>query len=187
MRVSSELQLGDLLEGGATREAGSTVAESLVVLYRVGTHQIWRRRRAARSSTSQGRTKPLCARTTGLNRETSEGKTDVSPRSFFFLREPQGAANGQDSWGFFRDAQQQAFGRLDAGSRAGFTSSRPPPPWTSVFQISLFSVQCVALRNVDLLLKINWLERDLSGLLLRTMVVGRQQQSESMEVALNME
>ena len=36
----------------------------------------------------------------------------------------QGAANGQDSWGFFRDAQ--GFGRLDAGSRAGFTSSRPP-------------------------------------------------------------
>ena len=40
-------------------------------------------------------------------------------------------ANGQDSWGFFRDAR--GFGRLDAGSRAGFTSSRPPPPWISVF------------------------------------------------------
>ena len=40
----------------------------------------------------------------------------------------QGAANGQDSWGFFKDAQ--GFGRLDAGSRAGFTSPRPPPPWT---------------------------------------------------------
>ena len=48
----------------------------------------------------------------------------------------QGAANGQDSGGFFRDAQ--GFGRLDAGSRAGFTSSRPPPPWTSFFQLSLF-------------------------------------------------
>ena len=42
----------------------------------------------------------------------------------------QGAANGQDSWGFFRDAQ--GFGRLEAGSRAGSTSSRPLPPWTSV-------------------------------------------------------
>ena len=40
-----------------------------------------------------------------------------------------------DSSGFFKDAQ--GFGRLDAGSRAGFTSSRPPPPWTSVFQFSL--------------------------------------------------
>ena len=48
----------------------------------------------------------------------------------------QGAANEQDSWGFFRDAH--GFGRLDAGSRAGFTSSRPPSPWTSVFQFSLF-------------------------------------------------
>ena len=48
----------------------------------------------------------------------------------------QGAANGQDSWGFFKDAQ--GFGRLDAGSRAGFTSSRPPPPSASVFQFSLF-------------------------------------------------
>ena len=36
--ASSELQFGALREGGDTREAGSTVAESLVVLYRVGTH-----------------------------------------------------------------------------------------------------------------------------------------------------
>ena len=49
----------------------------------------------------------------------------------------QGAANGQDSCFFFRDAQ--GFGRLDAGSRAGFTSSRSPPPsWTSIFQFSFF-------------------------------------------------
>ena len=65
-----------MLKSG-TREAGSTVAESLVVPYRVGTHQIWRRRRAARSSMSQGRAKPLCSRITGLNREVSEGKADV--------------------------------------------------------------------------------------------------------------
>ena len=47
----------------------------------------------------------------------------------------QGAANGQDSSRFCRDAQ--GFGRLDAGSRAGFTSSRPPLPWTWVFQFYL--------------------------------------------------
>ena len=41
MCASSELQFGALREGDGTREAGSTVAESLVVLYRVGTHQIW--------------------------------------------------------------------------------------------------------------------------------------------------
>ena len=52
-------------------------AESLVVLYRVGTHQIRRKRGEARSSTSQGRAEPLCARITGLNREVSEGKAYV--------------------------------------------------------------------------------------------------------------
>ena len=30
------------------------------------------------------------------------------------------------------------FERLDAGSRTSFTSSRSPPPWTSVFQFYLF-------------------------------------------------
>ena len=79
MCASSELQLGTLREGGGTREAGSTVvAESLVVLYRVGTHQIRRRRwRAARSLTSQGRAALLCARIKGANREVSEGIADV--------------------------------------------------------------------------------------------------------------
>ena len=33
-----------------------------------------------------GRAEPLCARITGLNREVSEGKADVWPRPFFFLR-----------------------------------------------------------------------------------------------------
>ena len=61
----------------------------------------------------------------------------ISDHSLFSSYEgQQEAANGQDSWGFFRDAQ--GFRRLDAGSRAGFTSSRPPPPWTSVFHFSLY-------------------------------------------------
>ena len=77
MCASSELQFGALRESGGMREAGSTVAESLVVLYRVDTHQIWRRRRASRSSTSEGRVEPLCARIKGANREISEGKADV--------------------------------------------------------------------------------------------------------------
>ena len=37
---------------------------------------------------------------------------------------------------FFRDAQ--GFGQLDAGSHAGFTSSRLASPSTLVFQFSLF-------------------------------------------------
>ena len=60
---------------------------------------------------------------------------------FLFLRGLQGAANGQDSWSFFKDAQD--FGRLDAGSRAGFTSSRPPPRWTSIFHFSYFCTMCL--------------------------------------------
>ena len=61
----------------------------------------------------------------------------MSDHGLFYSYEGlEGAANGQDSWGFCRNAQ--GFGRLDAGSHAGFTSSRPTPPWTSVFQFSLF-------------------------------------------------
>ena len=41
---------------------------------------------------------------------------------------------------FCKDAQ--GFGRLDAGSRAGFTSPRPPPPCTSVFQFPYFCTLC---------------------------------------------
>ena len=50
----------------------------------------------------------------------------------------------------------------------------------------LIIVQCVALRNLDLLIKTGW-SAILSGLLLRTLVVGRRQKSESIEVALKME
>ena len=85
--------------------------------------------------------------------------------------------------GLFRDAQ--GFGRLDAGSRAGSTTSRPPPPWTSVFEFPYFSTMC-GLEKLGFVDQ-NWLERNLSSLLLRTLVVGRRQQSESIEVALDME
>ena len=77
MCASSELQFGGLREGGGTREEGSTVAESLAVLYQVSAHQIRRRRRAVRSLTSQGRVEPLCARIEGAKREVSEEKADV--------------------------------------------------------------------------------------------------------------
>ena len=78
----------------------------------------------------------------------------------------------------------QGFGRLDAGSRAGFTSSRPPPPWTSVFQFSYFCTMC-GLEKLGLVDQ-NWLERKFSSFLLRALVVGRRQHSESIEVALDM-
>ena len=95
----------------------------------------------------------------------------------------QGAANGQDLWGLFMDSKD--FGQLDAGSRGGFTSSRPPPSWTSVSQFLYFCTICglEKLRLVDQ----NGLKRNLSAYLLRTLAVGRRQQSESIEVALDME
>ena len=79
----------------------------------------------------------------------------------------------------------QGFGRLDAGSRAGSTSPRLPQPWTSIFQIPSFGTIC-GLEKLGFVDQ-NWLKRNLSSLLLRTLVVGRRQQSESIEVALDME
>ena len=63
--------------------------------------------RAARSSTSQGSVEPLCARSKGVNREVPKGKA-VSDHGIFLFDE------GQKKW--------------RTGKRAGFTSSRPPPP-----------------------------------------------------------
>ena len=116
--------------GGGTREAGSIVAESLAALYQMDTHRIRRGRRAARWPTSQGSAEPLCAIIKGANREVSEGKTFSDHGLISSYEGRQGATNGQDSWGVFRDAQ--GYGRLDTVSCAGFISSRPPPPWTSV-------------------------------------------------------
>ena len=69
--------------GGGTREAGSTIiAKSLVALYREGTHQIRRGRRAARSPTSQGSAEPLRVRAKGAKRRFLGGKlnSDLSAR-----------------------------------------------------------------------------------------------------------
>ena len=154
MCAPSELQFGALREGGGTREARNTVVESLVVLYRVGTHQIRRRRRDARSSTSQGRAEPLCARNLCVNREVSEGKADVRQRSIFFLRGAQGATNGQDSWDFFKDAQ----GFWTAGCWLARRLHQLKASITMDLGISIFliSVRCAALRNLNLLIKTGW-------------------------------
>ena len=82
--------------------------------------------------------------------------SDVPRSSFFFLRGPQGAANGQDSWGFFKDAQ--GFGRLDAGSRAGFTSSQGlHHHGPRYFIFSYFCTMC-GLEKLGIVDQ-NWLER----------------------------
>ena len=125
--------------GGGTREAGRTVTESLVALYRVCAHRFGeggeqldrRRARGGVLNARRGR-ESKAARIGRLLRE----KLVSGHGLFSSYEDQQGAANGQDSWDFFRDAQ--GFGRVDAGSRSGFISSRSPPPWTSVFQFSLF-------------------------------------------------
>ena len=53
--------------------------------------------------------------------------------------------------------------------------------------IFLVSVQCVALRNLNLLIKKKLVGVCFSGFLLRTLVVGGRQHSESIEAALDME
>ena len=83
--------------------------------------------------------------------------------------------------GFFKDAQ--GFGRLDAGSRASF-SSRPSTPWTLVFRFPSFCTMC-GLEKFGL--DQNWMEHNSSALLLRKLVVGRRQQSESIEATFYME
>ena len=53
--------------------------------------------------------------------------------------------------------------------------------------VFIIFVRCVALRNLELLIKTGWNAFYLSDLLLRTLVMGRRQQSESIEAALDME
>ena len=123
--------------GGDTREVGSTLlAESLIVLYRVGTHQVRRGWRVTRSSTSQGSAEPLCAGSKARTGRFLREKLISDQSLFSSFQGQERAPNGHDLWGFFKDAQ--GFGRLDAGSCTGFTRSRPPPPWTSVFHFFLY-------------------------------------------------
>ena len=139
---------------GGTREAGSIVAESLVALYRVGTHQIRRRRRAARSSTSQGSAEPLCARIKGANREISEGKADVRPRSVFILRGPTRSGERATFVGLFQECTRlRTAGCWLARRLHQLKASTTRDLGISIF---LISVLCVALRNLDLLIKTDW-------------------------------
>ena len=137
VRASSELQFGALREMAARERQGA-------LSWRACWHSIGWVRYCIRFDEVGGQLDRRRARTV-LNPCARESKV----RTASFLREKlisdhgrfpsyegqQGAANGQDSWIFFRNAH--GFGRLDVGSRAGFTSSRPPPPWTSVFHFSV--------------------------------------------------
>ena len=60
--------------------------------------------------------------------------SDHGPFSFYEINKER--RTGKVPGPFLRNAQ--GFGRLDAGSRAGFASSGPQPPWISVLQFSIF-------------------------------------------------
>ena len=77
VRASSEFHFDALREVAACERQGSTVAESLVVLFRMGTPQTRRGQRGARRSTGQGSAEPLCTIIKGVNREVSERKADI--------------------------------------------------------------------------------------------------------------
>ena len=130
-------------------------------------------------STSQGRTEPLCARITGLNQEVSEGKYDVGLTTVLFL--PTRATRSGERARFVGLFQGYT-GLWTAGCWLARRLHQIKASTTMDLGISifLFFVQCMVLRNLDLLI-------NLSGLLLRTLVVDRQQQYESIEVALDME
>ena len=139
----------------------------------------------ARSLTSQGSNEPLCARIKGAKREVFYGKLISNCGLFSSYEGQQGATNGQGFWGFFQECTG-CFGRLDAGSRAGLTN----PTQGLHLHGSLYynvSYSCMT-RGLDKLglVDLNGLERDLSALLLRMLAVGRRQQYESIEVALDM-
>ena len=149
VRAYSEPQFGALREGGGTREAGSTVAESLVVLYQVGTHQIRRRRRAARSSTSQGRAEPLCARIRGF-----WGKSWCLTTVIFL---PTWATRSGERARFV-ELFQGCTGLWTAGCWLARRLHQLKASTTMDLGISIFLiyVQCVALRNLHLLIKTGW-------------------------------
>ena len=69
----------------------------------------------------------------------------------------QGAANGQDSWGLFRDG---CTGLWTAGCWLARRLHRLKASTTTTMDLGilifLISVRCVALRNLDLLIKTEW-------------------------------
>ena len=138
--------------------------------------QIRRRRREARSSTSQGRAEPLCARIKGANREVSEGKADLSLTTVFLLLTSATRSGEQARFvGLFQGCTRH----WTAGCWLARRLHQLKASTTMDLGISLLLFFCTMCGLEKLgLVDQNWLERNLSALLPRTMVVvGRRQQS----------
>ena len=140
----------------------------MVVLYRVGTHQIRRRRRETRSSTSQGRAELLCATIIGLNREVSEGKSLFLTTIIFLPTRATRSGERARFVGLF----QGCSGLWTAGCWLARRLHQLKASTTMDLGISIYIfVQCVALRNLDVLIKSGW-SVIFPFFLLRTLVVG---------------
>ena len=148
MRASFDLQFGALWE--VWRH--TSVAESLVVLYRVGTHQIWRGQRAARSSTNQGSTEPLCAR---IKARICRFLKEKLMSDVFFL--PTWVTRSSERARFMRLFQGCTELRT-AGCWLARRGQQLKPSATKGLGISIFLVfvRCVALRDLELLVKTDW-------------------------------
>ena len=101
---------------------------------------------------------------------------------FSFYEGRQGVANGQNSWGF--SGMHRA---LDGWMlvRALASPAQGLHHHGRYFNFPCFCMMCGLEKHG--LVDQNWLELIFSGFLLRTLVVGRRQHSESIEVALDME
>ena len=132
-------------EGGGTRAAGSTVAESLVVLSQVGTHQIRRRRRAARSLTSQERAEP-CARESKARTGRFLREKLISDHGHFSSYEGHMERRTGKNRGFF----QGCTGLWTAGCWLARRLHQLKASTTMDLGIPIFLifVRCVALRNL---------------------------------------
>ena len=73
-----------------------------------------------------------CARESKARTGRFLGEKLISDCGLFssYTRANKERRTGKIRAAFFRD--EQGFGRVDAGSRAGFTSSRPPPPYLEI-------------------------------------------------------
>ena len=133
--------------GGGTREARGTVAESLVGRSSMRRRTVTCSNRRESSRFDEGGGKLDRSRARGvLNPCVRESKArtgrfwgenwSLAKVCFLLTRAIKERRTGKDLGAFVKDSQ--GFGRLDAGSRPGFTSSRPPPRWTSIVQIFFF-------------------------------------------------
>ena len=135
MRGCSELQFGTLREVWRHARGREHCPGKPGSALSGGYDQIRPKQRVGRSWTSQGRAEFLCARIEGANREDSEGKVDLRPLSVSFLRGPTRRGERTRLVRLFQGCTGHW---TDGGSCAGFTSSRPSPPWTLVFRFSGF-------------------------------------------------